>query len=272
MKRNRVGILCAVLMAAAGAVGRAQAPSHDSKAGPAAFGPSRAQRPVRVGTRPNFGTDNISFESIPASDFDPDTACSSNCTDYTSTWNPALQVFDYRRYVTGGQPRLFASPRLPGGALLTYIEYDYCDNNGSGRFVFNVYICDFGGHCDGIPYQSHTSTAGEGCVAIGFNPPPFTVNNYTTRILVEAAWGVSDDTLQLAGVIVGYTLQVSPAPSVPTFNDVPVSDAAFQFIEALAASGITAGCGGGSYCPDSPLTRRQMAVFLAKALGLNWSQ
>jgi hypothetical protein len=35
------------------------------------------------------------------------------------------------------------------------------------------------------------------------------------------------------------------------------------------ASGITAGCGGGNYCPDAP-TRRQMAIFLAKALGLHW--
>ena len=50
----------------------------------------------------------------------------------------------------------------------------------------------------------------------------------------------------------------------------PVSDPAFQYIEALVAAGVTAGCGGGNYCPDNPLTRRQMAVFLAKALGLNW--
>ena len=63
---------------------------------------------------------------------------------------------------------------------------------------------------------------------------------------------------------------VSPAPGAPTFNDVPVSDPAFQYIEALAASGITGGCGGGNYCPNSPVTRRQMAVFLAKALGLHW--
>ena len=55
-----------------------------------------------------------------------------------------------------------------------------------------------------------------------------------------------------------------------TFGDVPLSDPAFQYIEALAASGITSGCGGGNYCPDNPLTRRQMAVFLSKALGLHW--
>ena len=44
----------------------------------------------------------------------------------------------------------------------------------------------------------------------------------------------------------------------------------FQHVEALATSGITAGCGGGNFCPDHPLTRGQMAVFLAKALGLHW--
>jgi hypothetical protein len=44
----------------------------------------------------------------------------------------------------------------------------------------------------------------------------------------------------------------------------------FQFIEALYAYGITAGCGSGNYCPDAPLTRGQMAVFLAKAPGLQW--
>ena len=50
----------------------------------------------------------------------------------------------------------------------------------------------------------------------------------------------------------------------------PATDAGFPYIEALVASGITAGCGGGNYCPNAGLTRRQMAVFLAKALGLHW--
>ena len=30
--------------------------------------------------------------------------------------------------------------------------------------------------------------------------------------------------------------------------------------------GITGGCGGGNYCPDTPVTRAQMAVFLLKTL------
>jgi hypothetical protein len=70
--------------------------------------------------------------------------------------------------------------------------------------------------------------------------------------------------------VIEYQLQVSPAPATPTFNDVPPSDFGFQYVEALAASGITGGCGGGEYCPDAPVTRRQMAIFIAKALGLHF--
>jgi len=51
---------------------------------------------------------------------------------------------------------------------------------------------------------------------------------------------------------------------------VPTTHLFYQYIEALAAAGITSGCGGGNFCPDAALTRGQMAVFLAKALGLHW--
>ena len=67
-----------------------------------------------------------------------------------------------------------------------------------------------------------------------------------------------------------WNRQVSPAPATASFGDVPVSHAQFRFIEALAAAGITGGCGGGNYCPDTPLTRGQMAVFLSAALGLHF--
>ncbi len=50
-----------------------------------------------------------------------------------------------------------------------------------------------------------------------------------------------------------------------TFLDVPPSHLFFAFVEILAANGVTAGCGGSYYCPDSPVTRAQMAVFLLTA-------
>jgi hypothetical protein len=48
------------------------------------------------------------------------------------------------------------------------------------------------------------------------------------------------------------------------FDDVPCPSAFANWIEQLSAEGITAGCGGASFCPASPVTRQQMAVFLLK--------
>jgi hypothetical protein len=48
------------------------------------------------------------------------------------------------------------------------------------------------------------------------------------------------------------------------FNDVAADDFAAAWIKQLALEGITAGCGGGNYCPDQAVTRAQMAVFLVK--------
>jgi len=75
------------------------------------------------------------------------------------------------------------------------------------------------------------------------------------------------------GVRIFWHRRVSPPPGTPTFNDVPADDPNFEYVEALVASGITSGCGTNPprYCPDAPLTLRQMAVFLAKALGLHWA-
>jgi hypothetical protein len=49
------------------------------------------------------------------------------------------------------------------------------------------------------------------------------------------------------------------------FGDVPESHWAAGWIEALVAEGMAAGCGGGNYCPEAPVTRAQMAVFLIRA-------
>jgi hypothetical protein len=89
---------------------------------------------------------------------------------------------------------------------------------------------------------------------------------------LSVAFTPLDDTLGLGGVRVLWHRQISPPPASPTFGDVPASDAFFPHVEALAASFITGGCGGGNYCPNAPLTRAQMAVFLAKALGLHWPE
>ncbi|MFQ5554272.1 MAG: VanW family protein [Acidimicrobiia bacterium] len=39
-------------------------------------------------------------------------------------------------------------------------------------------------------------------------------------------------------------------------------------IDSIAAAGLTAGCGVAAYCPNEPMLRSHMAVFLTRALGL----
>jgi hypothetical protein len=56
-----------------------------------------------------------------------------------------------------------------------------------------------------------------------------------------------------------------PPPCAGVFADVPCTSIFAPWIEALAAEGITGGCGGGNFCPTSPVRRDQMAPFLIKA-------
>ena len=61
---------------------------------------------------------------------------------------------------------------------------------------------------------------------------------------------------------------VPPAATGTLFTDVPASDPFAKWIEQLANEGISAGCGNGNFCPEVPVTRAQMAVFLVKAFNL----
>jgi ELWxxDGT repeat protein len=56
-----------------------------------------------------------------------------------------------------------------------------------------------------------------------------------------------------------------PAPTGTVFTDVPASYWAAGWIEQLAADGITTGCSPNHYCPDLPVNRSEMAVFLLRA-------
>ncbi len=50
-----------------------------------------------------------------------------------------------------------------------------------------------------------------------------------------------------------------------TFADVTPTYFAWPFVEAIYGRAITSGCGGDNYCPESMITRAQMAVFLLVA-------
>jgi parallel beta-helix repeat protein len=58
-----------------------------------------------------------------------------------------------------------------------------------------------------------------------------------------------------------------PPPTSQRFADVPATNPFYGFIDRMAVLGITSGCGGGNYCPTSPVLREQMAAFIIRALG-----
>jgi serine protease AprX len=55
------------------------------------------------------------------------------------------------------------------------------------------------------------------------------------------------------------------SPPAPTFTDMPASHPFYGYVERMWRNGETAGCSSSQYCPDSNITRGQMAVFIVKA-------
>jgi hypothetical protein len=97
--------------------------------------------------------------------------------------------------------------------------------------------------------------------------------NRVTRHLITAGCGGGDycpDAAVTRAQMAVFLLKAqhggafTPQPCTGLFPDVACPGPFADWIEQLANEGITAGCGGGNYCPDSPVTRAQMAVFLLK--------
>jgi hypothetical protein len=53
-----------------------------------------------------------------------------------------------------------------------------------------------------------------------------------------------------------------PCSSSTPFIDISASSPFCPWVAELARRGITSGCGGGSFCPNTDVTRAQMAIFL----------
>jgi plastocyanin len=65
----------------------------------------------------------------------------------------------------------------------------------------------------------------------------------------------------------GTVIVVDPNAPAPSFADVPVGYWAHDQIGTFARRGITTGCDTNLYCPERPVTRAEMAVFLDRTLG-----
>ncbi len=178
-------------------------------------------------------------------------------------------------YQNAGTPGdWWAQVKLPAGAIVDSIELDACDTSATGQIQFGMMRAQQGNASGGeniTPVGTTGVSNAAGCGFFYVNPSSTTtINNFNYHYWLFLNFGEQTSALKVAGFEIYYHLQVSPAPAVASFTDVPTSYWAFQYIEALKASGITAGVTPTTYEPESNVTRAQMAVFLAKALGLHW--
>ena len=144
------------------------------------------------------------------------------------------------------------TPALSPGTLNDAIVTD--PDGASGRLE-GAFVADFVDVPSGHQFYSYVTslvlqriTAGIGGGFYGVDMP--ILRQQMAVFLLKAKYGYC------------YT---PPACTVQVFGDVPCSLIFAPWINQLVAEGITAGCGGGNYCPSSPVRRDQMAVFLLKA-------
>lgn len=111
-------------------------------------------------------------------------------------------------------------------------------------------------------------------------------NSYAKEAILELldkgiVSGVGDNRFDPAGqlkrqdfaIILAKTLSldVTPVPSVPTFSDVPKNSYAYNAVEAVYQAGWIKGLGNGQFAAGSPLSRQDMIVIIARALGIEAS-
>ena len=165
-----------------------------------------------------------------------------------------------------------AGVKLLSGVSIESVEFSGCDSDATQQIGFALFRTPKvpAGPVDVVPFQGTGVAQTPGCTTFVFVlPTPHTVDNANNTYVLDVA-APPGFNLEWNQFRVNYRIQVSPAPGTATFADVPVGHPFHRFVEALAQSGITGGCGGGNYCPNDPITRGQMAVFLAAALGLHF--
>jgi len=259
MSRVRFGVLLSFVVAGVLApwrIGAAELPG------------GAVRTPGTTGRPDAYGLTAYNIEAISATSFTPEDSGLS----YAS--GP-----DFFRYLTGTGGGLFlAGATIPAGAVIDWIGLGTCDEPG-GRWAVTILERLDDGSIAGsnliIQMLSTEHGPGAPCTTDYNAAPldyPITSNvRRTIQILVsQLDTAATDGSERFSSVEIWWHRTVSPAPGTATFNDVPTGHPFFQYIEALSASGITGGCGNGNYCPDAPLTRGQMAVFLSKALGLHF--
>jgi len=221
----------------------------------------QASRPESPRT---FGTNDYTVTTISGTNFYPDRAYAD--AGYYYATSGSLGRYGGQNAVTDFHAGVDS---IPAGAVIDFIGFNSLTDTDAVLSTDLIVR-----HKDGALDVVGTvpSTVHGWDTDFNLTPIGFTWDGQSGKALVLHVRSVLNPNLQFFGwVEIWWKRSVSPAPATASFTDVPTDHQFFQFIEALKASGITGGCGPGIYCPDAPVTRGQMATFLAKALGLHWA-
>ena len=207
-----------------------------------------------------FGVDLYTVTTISAASFTP------NSSDMFWTTSGSIG----RTGALNTLAQFYVAVDLPAGAVIDYVGLNSNTDTVGSISVDLLHRTHLG---DTTPIANAVAFDHSGLWDTDFNS---TAASYTwtaqsgEALLLKVQIEPEPTSQYLGWVEIWWKRQVSPAPVKSSFNDVPTDHPFYQYIEALASSSITGGCGNGNYCPDAPVTRGQMAVFLSKALGLNW--
>jgi hypothetical protein len=266
---NAVAVTLLVTFAA----GSSAAQTAPSPTAPGARGgKGNADAPFQAGAKPeDFGTQDLGITVINFSAFLP----ANSYIEYDGTAG--------ERFPTTGGLLYAPVTGIPDGATLVQVVFyirDDSDANGFEGLLRQYWVDSATGQSigsDSVVDLNSAGSPGETEIHAFPNLPiryRFDVDGDGTQEVVSYALLASfdgvDGAVRIRGARLTWRRNVSPAPLIASFGDVPTDHPYFRHIEALFASGITAGCGGGNYCPSRAITRGEMAVFLAKALGLHW--
>lgn len=124
---------------------------------------------------------------------------------------------------------------------------------------------------------SFNVTAGAGCAWTALSDSPWLTitsgGSGTGNGTIMLSTNANSGTAQLAHIkFASQSVGVMQggSPSNVLFNDVPSTDPYFDYVSLMSSYGITAGCGSSPliYCPNTPVTRAQMSVFIVAGLDL----
>ena len=212
-----------------------------------------------------FGTATTTLVQVPAAQ-----CYARNAAD------ASLATNEFIRAVTG--PGYFECfPNLPTGSKLVRIDVVAYDGSDTGAVNLNLVRCQSLDVNDLCTQSGLVATAGSslspfsGRLSADLSGDPVVVDKTSELDFARVYLTEGTVNLEFREVDFYYQLQVStPAPGTQTFADVPPSFLYYKGIEALAASGITGGCGNGNFCPNGFVTRGEIATFFARALGLHF--